>query len=178
MIRCWCEKNKKVPEMIKRSNQIITREGLFVGGRFVSFCDDGGGRSRKKSGGRLERKTEGGVVVALVMMLAAGEPYQETLLVKQHSRGWQCSKLSCRRSRTRSTKGCRHRRHGPEGRQAMGGTQIFKKNSKREIKKRSPGEESYGGEVKSSGEIDDVHKELREEREARRGGAGARKTRK
>jgi hypothetical protein len=32
------------------------------------------------------------VVVALVMMLTAGEPYQETLLAKQHSRGWQCSK--------------------------------------------------------------------------------------
>jgi hypothetical protein len=30
MMRCWCEKNKKLPEMMKRSNQRITREGLFV----------------------------------------------------------------------------------------------------------------------------------------------------
>jgi hypothetical protein len=81
-MRCWCEKNKKLPEMMKRSNQRITREGMFVGGRCVWFCDDGGGMSRKQSGGRLQRKAQGGVVVALVMMRTAGGPYQETLLAK------------------------------------------------------------------------------------------------
>jgi hypothetical protein len=56
MMRCWCEKNRTVPEMTKRSNQRITREGLFVGGWFVWLCNDGGGRLREKSGGEIRTK--------------------------------------------------------------------------------------------------------------------------
>ena len=60
------------------------------------------GRGRKWKD--VEQETEGGVVVAMVMMLNAGGLYQEMLSAKQHSHCWQCSKRSCKRSRTRSTK--------------------------------------------------------------------------
>jgi hypothetical protein len=51
---------------------------------------------------------------------------------------------------------------------------MFKKYINKELKKRRPGEESDEGEVRSRGEKG----ELGEEEESRRGGAGARNTRK
>lgn len=63
--RCYCNKNKKVPEMKLRSNQRITRGMLYFGGRFVWYVIMAAeGRGRKSKG--VEQKTEGVVVVAMV----------------------------------------------------------------------------------------------------------------